>query len=385
MAIFSQSRTPRRNIASPIWLLLAAVITLLGIVAWIMQLRQGVGATNLSNLSPWGVYIAGFIFFMGLSAGSLVLAALPVLFDLPRVRPFAKVAAFVALAALVTGGLFIVIDLGRPERAWHMFFFGRLGSPMLWDLLLTVVYFVIGAALLLALLAPTKARGLLKPLALLALLAGIADGLTAFVFATQVGREYWYSAVQPLTFFVAALASAGAMIILALLVLRPSGYVRFAVDDLDPLPAMTAVAVGLGLLLIGSEVVTHAFAGVAASELVQIMLRSPWFWVEVLTGLLAVVLLLLPALRRAPIMLALGAILALVHLGVKRMMFVQLGTAVPNIDYAGVAIAPATAYTPSLVEWGVGAGLVGLFAVLLMLGFQFLRLDTPSSRSNRGR
>ncbi len=373
MAIFSPAR---KNIASPIWLLLAAVITLLGIVAWIMQLRQGVGATNLSNVSPWGVYIAGFIFFMGLSAGSLVLAALPVLFDLPRVRPFAKVAAFVALAALVTGGLFIVIDLGRPERAWHMFFFGRLGSPMLWDLLLTVVYFAVGAALLLALLAPAKARRLLKPLALLALLAGIADGLTAFVFATQVGREYWYSAVQPLTFFVAALASAGAMIVLALLVLRPSGYVRFAVDDLDPLPAMTAVAVGLGLMLIGSEVVTHAFAGVAASsELVQIMLRSPWFWVEVLTGLLAVALLLLPALRRTPAMLALGAILALLHLGVKRMMFVQMGTAVPNIDYAGVAIAPATAYTPSLVEWGVGAGLVGLFAVMLMLGFQFLRLE----------
>lgn len=369
-------RQSRKNIASPLWLLLAAALTLLGIAAYVVQLRQGIGATSLSNISPWGVYIAGFIFFMGLSAGSLVLASLPLLLDLPRVRPFAKIAAFIALAALVAGGLFIVLDLGHPERAWHMFVFGRVGSPMLWDLLLTAVYFVIGAALLLALLAPARAKGLLKPLAALALLAGIADGLTAFVFATQVGREYWYSAVQPLTFFVAALSSAGATIILALLVLRPSGYVRFSVSDLDPLPAMTAVAVALGLLLIGSEVVTHAFGGPASSrELVQLMLRSPWFWVEVLTGLAAVALLL-PVLRRTPGVLALGAILALVHLAVKRVMFVQLGTAVPNINYPGVPIAPATGYSPSLIEWGVGAGLVGLFAVMLMLGFRILRLDS---------
>jgi len=335
-------------------------------------------------LSPWGVYIAGFIFFMGLSAGSLVLASLPLLLDLPRVRPFAKIATFVALAALVTGASFIMIDLGHPERAWHMFVYGRLGSPMLWDLVLTVVYFVIGAALLLALMSPrfgagARASRLLKPLAVLALLAGIADGLTAFVFATQIGREYWYSAVQPLAFFAGALASAGATIILALLVLRPSGYARFAVGDLDPLPSMTAIAVGLGLLLISSEIVTHAFAGTAASlELVQIMLRSPWFWVEVLSGLAAVVLLLLPGLRRAPAALALGAALALIHLAVKRVLFVQLGTAVPNIQYAGVRIAPALPYSPSAVEWAVGIGLVGLFAVILMLGFRILPLDTES-------
>ncbi len=376
MATLAQSRTPHR-IASPVWLLLAAALTLVGIAAYIVQLRQGIGATNLSNVSPWGIYIAGFIFFMGLSAGSLVLASLPLLLDLPRVRPFAKIAAFLALAALVAGGLFIILDLGHPERSWRMFIGGRLGSPMLWDLLLTVVYFVIGAALLLALLAPARAKGLLKPLAVLALLAGIADGLTAFVFATQIGREYWYSAVQPLTFFVAALASAGATIILALLVLRPSGYAKFAVGDLDPLPAMTAVAVALGLMLIGSEVVTQAFSGAAASqELVLIMLHSPWFWVEVLTGLAAVALLLLPALRKAPGALALGAVLALIHLGVKRLMFVQMGTAVPNISYAGVKIAPTVTYSPSLVEWGVGIGLVSLFAVLLMLGFRLLPLDT---------
>jgi dimethyl sulfoxide reductase membrane subunit len=335
--------------------------------------------TNLTNLSPWGVYIAGFIFFMGLSAGSLVLASLPVLFDLPRVRPFAKIACFIALAALATGALFIMIDLGHPERAWHMFVYGRLGSPMLWDLLLTIAYFIIGAALLVALIAPARANGFLKPLALLALLAGIADGLTAFVFATQIGREYWYSAVQPLAFFAGALASAGAVIILALLVLRPSGYARFAVGDLDPLPSMTAIAVGLGLLLIGSELVTNAFAGTpASSELVRIMLRSPWFWVEVVSGLVAVLLLLLQAPRRAPAALALGAALALTHLAVKRMMFVQMGTVVPNLSYAGVRIAPAVAYSPSPVEWAVGIGLVGLFAVILMLGFRILPLDTQS-------
>ncbi len=64
MATLTQKR---KDIASPVWLLLAASLTLLGIAAYVVQLRQGIGATHLSNVSPWGVYIAGFIFFMGLS------------------------------------------------------------------------------------------------------------------------------------------------------------------------------------------------------------------------------------------------------------------------------------------------------------------------------
>jgi molybdopterin-containing oxidoreductase family membrane subunit len=367
------SITPSRNKPGLwAWLGITGLLALLGVAAWVLQLQQGVGVTALSNLNAWGVYIAGFIFFMGLSAGSLVLAALPVLFDLPKLRPYARLSAFVALIALVVGGLFILVDIGRPERLWRIVRFAQLGSPMLWDMLLTVAYLVIATVLLRRLLT-AKSDAEVKPIAWVALLAGVADGLTAFVFATQVGREFWFSAVQPVAFFVAALASAGALLLLLVALFERAGAAPLG--EVAPLPGLTAATLALGLLLAASEVITLAFSRRADGlTLVTVMLQSPLFWAEVVTGLLAIALLLLPATRRSPLWLALAAALALISLAAKRLLFVYMGFAVQNINYAGVAIAPAGPYVPGLVEMAVVVGLAALFGFALALGLNNLRL-----------
>ncbi len=365
----------RKNAGKYIWLGLTGLLTVIGIVAWVVQLSQGVSATSLTNLEPWGIYISGFIFFMGLSAGSLVLAALPVLFDLPKLRPYAKIAAFVALIALVAGGLFILVDIGRPERLWHIVRFAQLGSPMLWDLLLTIGYLVISTVFLRRLMGSSKSDGTLKGLAWVALIAGIADMLTGFVFATQVAREFWFSAVQPIAFFVAALASAGAIILLVMVVLKSTGQVALDCCDLQPVAGLTAAALGIDLLLMVSEIVTLAFTRSDSSmQLVGFMTGSPLFWIEVVAALIAIMLLILPASRGVPGWIGVAAVVALVDLGVKRFLFIQMGFAEPNIRYVGLQIAPSGAYFPSLVEWGLVVGLVGLFAMLLMLGFRTLPL-----------
>jgi len=371
----TQNKT-QKNSSLAIWLGLTGLLTLIGIAAWIVQLVKGIGITNQSNLEPWGIYIAGFIFFMGLSAGSLVLAALPVLFDLPKFRPYAKIAAFVALIALIAGGLFILVDVGKPERLWRLVRFAHLGSPMLWDLLVTIVYLIISTLFLRRLMGSSKTDGMLKVLAWLALAAGIADMVTGFVFATQVAHAFWYSAVQPISFFVAALGSAGAIILLVMVVLKASGKVALDCCDLQPVVNLTAIALVIDLLLVASEIITLAFTrSVNSLELVRFMVASPLYWFEVATGLIVIVLLLLPATRRVPSWIAFAAVLALVDLAVKRFLFIQMGFAEPNIQYAGVAIAPSRAYIPSLVEWGLVIGLVGLFTLLLVIGFRTLRLS----------
>jgi molybdopterin-containing oxidoreductase family membrane subunit len=364
----------RNKTSQPVWLGVTGLLFVIGLIAWIVQLVQGVGATALTNLNTWGIYIAGFIFFMGLSAGMLVLASLPVLFALPKFRPYASLAAFVALVSLVVGGLFILVDIGKPDRLWRIVRFAHLGSPMLWDMLLTVVYLIVATVFLRRLMTAKTDAGL-KPVAVLALLAGLADGLTAFVFATQVGREFWFSAVQPMSFFIAALASAGALLLLLMLVLKPGEAKLLEVRELAPLAGLTAACLVLGLLQVASEVITLAFGrSTGGLELVQVMLASPLFWIEMAAGVLAIVLLLLPTTRALKSGLALGAGLALLHLAAKRLLFVQMGFSVQNITYPGVAIAPAGAYFPGLVEWGVVVGLVGLFAFLLVLGLNNLRM-----------
>ncbi len=370
----------QKKVVQPVWLVATGVLTVLGIIVWVVQLQQGIGVTSQSNFSPWGLYIAGFIFFMGLSAGSLVLAALPVLFALPKFRPYAKLSAFVALISLIVGGLFILVDIGKPERLWRIVRYAELGSPMLWDLLLTVVYLVVSTVYLRRLMqAKGNSNEGLKLLALLAFLAGLADGITAFVFATQVGREYWFSAVQPMAFFTAALASAGAVMLVLMVVLKRSEYVSLECCDLNPIAGLTAVAVGLNLLLVASELITMAFTrSASALELVNVMLSTPLFWVEVMAGVATMVFLLLPAARSNPGWLAGGGGLALVHLVAKRIVFVQMGFAIPNITYPGVVI-DAGASAPTVVEWAVVLGLAGLFGLLLSIGLRSLKLGAQQT------
>lgn len=366
----------RKTSSFPIWLGLTVLLTLLGIAAWIVQLAKGVGVTSQTNLEPWGIYIAGFIFFMGVSAGSLVLAALPVLFDLPKFRPYARIAAFVALIALIAGGLFILVDIGRPERLWHIVRYAELGSPMLWDLLLTIAYLIISTLLWRRLTASDRTDGILKVLAWLALAAGLADMVTGFVFATQIAHEFWFSAVQPVAFFVAALGSAGAIILLVMVVLISGRKVVAESIDLKPVAGLTAAALVFDLLLLATEIITLTFSQSDHSlALVQSMVASPLFWVEIVTGLIAIVILVLPGLHGVPIWVAVAAVLALVDLAVKRYLFVQLGFVAPNLQYPGVAIAPSGPYVPSLVEWGLVVGLVGLFSMLLIIGIRSLRLN----------
>jgi molybdopterin-containing oxidoreductase family membrane subunit len=318
---------------------------------------------------------------MGLSAGSLVLAALPVIFDLPRLRPFAKIATYTALISLVTAGLFILMDIGQPLRLSNIVAFAQLGSPLLWDLLLTVIYLIVSTVYLLRLIQAER-RGSTVPkwLAYIVLIAGLADGLTAFVFATQTAHEFWFSAIQPMTFEVAAIASAGGVLLFVLTILKLCGYLKLNLADLKPAAVFTAVMLGVILLLLASEVVTLAFGqSEGGLLLVNTMLGAPLFWVEVIALGVAFVLLLLPQLQTRPFGLLLAAALVVVGLAAKRLLFVTLGFSVPNIPYAGVDIGTPV-YTVTLVEGLLAFGLVALFTLLLTIGLRALPLK-PVTRS----
>lgn len=352
-----------------VWLAATGLMAIVGITAWMVQLLRGIGTTSLSDINAWGIYIAGFIFFVGLSAGSMVLASLPVLFNLPKFYPYAALSTFVALVSVIIGGLFIMADAGKPERLWHMIRFGRIASPLIWDVLLTTAYVIIIVVYLYSLMTGQSAS-VLKPLALVALLAGLADGITGFVFATQTAREFWYSALQPVNFILAALASAGALLLLFMVVLRYNGVVNIEYSELNSLAILTAVTLGLGLLLFVCEIIPMVFTSSDNTQkILKVMLASPMFWGEVISAVAAILILSLPGLRSIPIWSAAGAALALVHLVLKRIHFVHMGFAVPNITYSGAVITPTEPYRPSLLEVCFSTGMIGMFAFLLTLGF----------------
>jgi len=120
------------------FLLAAGVIW--GIIAYIVQLTQGLQVTGMNNNVAWGMYITNFVFFIGIShAGTLISAILRVSGAEWR-RPITRVAEAITVFALVLGGIQVLLDMGRPERAMNAIFYGRLGSPLLWDVTCITIY-----------------------------------------------------------------------------------------------------------------------------------------------------------------------------------------------------------------------------------------------------
>jgi len=115
-------------------------IIVLGGYAYLCQLIHGLGSTGLSRPVFWGLYMTNFVFFIGIShAGTLVSAILRVTGAEWR-RPITRAAEAITVFVLPIGALQVIIDLGRPDRVLNVFRYGRLQSPLLWDVISICVY-----------------------------------------------------------------------------------------------------------------------------------------------------------------------------------------------------------------------------------------------------
>jgi len=122
------------------------VATLLGIIIWagymyVHQLYHGLGVTGLNNTVSWGFYIINFVFFIGISHAGTLISAILRLSQAEWRRPITRMAEVITAIVLLIGAVHPIIDLGRPDRILNVFFFGRLQSPLLWDVTAITTYF----------------------------------------------------------------------------------------------------------------------------------------------------------------------------------------------------------------------------------------------------
>lgn len=126
------------------WVLITVLLAAIGwgVVMYIRQVTLGMGVTGMQRPVFWGVYMVNFIFFIGIShAGTLISAILRVTGAEWR-RPITRVAEAITAVALIVGTLQIVIDMGRPDRLLNVILYGRLQSPILWDVVSVTAYFL---------------------------------------------------------------------------------------------------------------------------------------------------------------------------------------------------------------------------------------------------
>jgi molybdopterin-containing oxidoreductase family membrane subunit len=394
------------------WLALIFAIMGLGALAFAWQYANGLVVTGMRNTVMWGQYILFFMFFIGLSAGGLIVASAGRLFGASMFKPITRLAVLEATVAVLLAGVFILPDLGRPERVINILLHPNLTSPMVWDITIVVIYTLLSALYVwvytradlarrgsrLALGTGTSPRDLARDdrvktvLAWVALPAAILlHSITAWIFGLQISRGFWYSSIMAPMFIASALVSGLALVILLALAARRLGKVEFRDDLVAFLGGLLGVFIAVEAFLVLAEYLTASYpGGTGESSAIQRMLVGPYaplFWVEIGLGLLVpFVIVAVRRTRLRPAWVALAAALAVGGIFVHRLNLILNGLSYPPIGLPpglaiGVDQGPGASsfamsywYVPTLVEYLVVAGVLAFGALLFTLALYWLPL-----------
>ena len=348
-----------------IGIVVAAVVTVAGLALWGVQLTGGLVQTGMRNFDSWGLYITMFMFLVGLSAGGLIISSVPRAFGMKGFGGISKIAVWTSICCTVLAVGFVVIDLGQPLRLWELFAYSNLGSPLMWDIAVISIYLILSVVYLWATLraeAGKVSEKALRVISVIALVTAVlVHSVTAWIFGLQQAHEFWHTALLAPWFVSSALVCGVALVLVVVIALRKAGYLELDQANVVKLAKMLGAFVCVDLYFFGCDLLTAGFPGGSGSEIVAMLATgplAPFFWVEI------------------------------VGIFCKRAQLLVGGFQIPNLDYAG----PMTQYTvtdwatgmtgayqgmvywPTPIEFGIVLGVVGLGALLLLLGLKYLPL-----------
>jgi Ni/Fe-hydrogenase subunit HybB-like protein len=390
------------------WVAFLGAVVLWGLFAYLQQLRYGLIKTGMGDQISWGLYIANFVFFIGIShAGTLISAILRVT-DADWRRPITRMAEGITVVALCIGGGMVVVDMGRPERMLNLFLYGRIQSPILWDVLgvstyLTgcILYFYLPLIPDVAMLAarsgfagwrrrlysalslgwtgtPREWALLEKAISIMAVfiipLAISVHTVVAWIFAMTL-RPGWDSSIFGPYFVIGAIYSGAAAVVLAMCVLRRVLHLE---DYLEPIHFRN-----LGLLLLSfsglylyfniNEYLTVSYKFQASDKRLLTQLfegrYANLFWSGQIICIAIPFLLMVAVLgfnRYRPYLipgLGVASFLTIVGAWIKRYIIVVPTLASPFLPAQRLP-EKWMQYTPSWVEWSITAAAFAAFLLL---------------------
>lgn len=357
------------------WVLLGfwAVLIAIGALAYARQLTEGLTVTGMNQDVTWGLYIAQFTFLVGVAA-SAVMVVLP--YYLHNYKDFGKMVIlgeFLAVSAVLMCMLFIFVDMGQPTRVVNVFLHPTLNSMMFWDSLVLTGYLVLNLVIG-AVTFEAERRGAppskwIKPIIYLSIPWAVSiHTVTAFLYAGLEARPFWMTAVLAPRFLASAFAAGPSLLILLALIARKFSKFDPGKEAIQKLGTIVTYAMIVNLFFVGVELFTAIYSDMPHHthhfEYLFFGLHghaalAPWMWFGQILGVLCVVLLLFPKLRKNETMLALLCIAVFISL------WIEKGLALVVTGFIPTPLGKATDYVPSLYEIAITVGVyaVGFFVL----------------------
>ncbi|MCL1985141.1 MAG: polysulfide reductase NrfD [Betaproteobacteria bacterium] len=295
-----------------LWLLSLLVFIGVAGTAYIYQLRTGLGVTGMSRDVSWGLYISQFTYFVGVAA-SAVMLVLPAYFH--HYKKFKRMiifGEFMAISAVVMCMLFIVADMGQPQRMLNVILHPTPNSVMFFDMLVLFGYLVlnvlIGWVTLEAERLDVEPPYWVKYLVYLSIIWAFSiHTVTAFLYAGLPGRHLWLTAVLAGRFLASAFCSGPAILLLLVLAVKRMTGFDPGQDALKTLTKIITYAMCINVFLFFCEVFTAFYSGIPGHQHPLVFLFAghdghmswvtPWMWACGCLAFASLALLIPPALR----------------------------------------------------------------------------------------
>ncbi|MCP3902211.1 MAG: polysulfide reductase NrfD [Planctomycetes bacterium] len=365
------------------WMLLLTTLVLFGINAYCKQLVYGLATTGMTDQVSWGMYIANFTFLVGMAAAAVMLVIPVYVYRNRDLHDLVIFGELLAVASIIMCLLFVTVDLGRPDRATHLFRrFNFPFSMLTWDVIVLNGYLLLNLHITGYLIyckyrnrEPRKAL-FVVPFVFVAIVWAISiHTVTAFLYVGLGARPFWNSAIIAPRFLASAFSAGPAFIIVTLQVIRR--FTAYDVTDkaLQTLRQIVLVALTINMFLLVSELFTEFYAGTAHITSIRYLYFGleghhalvPWIWTSILLNFAALTILYLP-MARSLRYLNIACVLLFVGIWIEKGMGLIIPAFIPS------PLGEIVEYTPTLNEILV---CLGIWAFGLLLYTVLVRITVP--------
>ena len=358
-----------------IWISFLVLVIVAGLSAYSQQQWFGLTVTGMSRDVSWGLYIAQFTFLVGVAA-SAVMVVLP--YYLHNYKAFGKIVIigeFLAVSATLMCLLFILADMGRPDRVLNVMLYPSPHSMVFWDVMALNGYFILNLVSGWTVLGAER-KGIppprwVRPVIYLSIPWSVSiHTVTAFLYAGLPGRHLWLTAVLAPRFLASAFAAGTSLLILVTLILKKTTGFDAGSGVRNKLAVIATYAGLTNFFLIGTEFFTAFYSNIPSHmHSLQYLFFGlegqsnlvPWMWFSLMIGLGSVVVLLIPALRASSTWLPAACTGLVISIWIDKGVGLILGGFVPS------PLEEIVQYSPTLIEISITLGIWAIGALLLTI------------------
>jgi molybdopterin-containing oxidoreductase family membrane subunit len=365
------------------WCFSLMAIIVAGFLFYLKQHELGLIATNLNDQVSWGLYIANFTYLVGAAAAAVLLVIPSYIYHFKPIKEIVVLGELFAASSIVMAILFVMVDLGRLDRFWHMIpFIGSMNFPaslLAWDVLALNGYLFLNILIPVYLLVKFYYRKepnwkFILPFILVSIPMAVAiHTVTAFLYNGLPARPFWNASILAPRFLASAFCSGPAIIIIIFQIIRKVSVYNIAIEDeaLFKISELIAYAMFLNLFLLSAELYKEYYSQTVHIASFKYLFEGlhnhkqlvPWIWGAMTMNVIAFIIFLIPATRKRLTTLNLGCLFIIIGVWIEK----GPGFVIPG--FVPDPLGEIHEYLPNLVELMVSFGIwaTGLLIFTLLM------------------